>query len=460
MKLFGFDIRVNRAPSTSQQDNKYVNVVLQEASGGWGVIKQGDMAGMLRAYSSWAYVFASKNADTVAQLPLRLYVAKTGKEGKALFPTRPLQTKEFSRIKNMPMAVQNPYIAKATTIEEVLVHPSIDLFNEVHYGMSRFDLFQLTCLDLELTGNAYWYLYCDAQGIPTEIYRIPPDRMSVIPGDTMVAGYEYDGVQTVKFGPQEIVHFKMNDPNNIWYGKGPLGAAADAYNLHLSMNRYEQHVFRNMGKPEGAFVLDKEARLTKDEHERLKKELAALYGGSENAGKSAVLLGGVKYETYSFNPREMSYLTGRKVTIEEMANIFGIPKSLITTEDVNLANAVVGEYQYGRYTIGPRCRRLEERLNEQLLALYDPRLFVVFDDILLEDKEFMLKEREIDLRTGVRTINEIRLERGLQEVPWGNVPALSTGTTPYSGKEPVPDSDGAIDDEDKIYRIAKRLTCR
>ena len=46
------------------------------------------------------------------------------------------------------------------------------------------------------------------------------------------------------------------------------------------------------------------------------------------------------------------------------------------------------------------------------------------EDPVRESKDEVLKQQEQDLKWGVKSINEVRGERGLEPVAWGNVPWL------------------------------------
>ncbi len=76
--------------------------------------------------------------------------------------------------------------------------------------------------------------------------------------------------------------------------------------------------------------------------------------------------------------------------------------------------------------IGPRLERRDEKLNEQLVPLFDPsgRLFLASEDPTPVDAATSIQQKELDLKFGVVSINEVRGERGLPPVPWGDVPWL------------------------------------
>src|SRR5260370_26379125 len=112
-----------------------------------------------------------------------------------------------------------------------------------------------------------------------------------------------------------------------------------------------------------------------------------------------------------------------RATKEDIANAFHIPLSFLTSQ-TNLANLQAAEQQHMAKAINPRLQRRDEKINEQLIPLYDPtgRLFVASEDPVPANRELSAKEQELNLKYGVVTVNEVRGEQGLQPVPWGDAP--------------------------------------
>jgi hypothetical protein len=76
--------------------------------------------------------------------------------------------------------------------------------------------------------------------------------------------------------------------------------------------------------------------------------------------------------------------------------------------------------------INPRLQRRDEKLNEQLIPIYDPthRLFLASEAPSPVDPEQAWQTMKINMQYGVVTINEARDAQGLPPVPWGDKPWL------------------------------------
>jgi len=398
---------------------------------GEGKMQPTDFDRQVRAYRDTVFSCVNINASTMAGVPLRLYVAK-GSKSKTFKLTETKQVSKRQKDYLFSEASLQSYLRKAVDVEEVVDHPFFDLMRNVNGFNNQFDLKELTTIFLELTGNGYWYCPSSGLGTPAEIWVLYSQWMKIIPDPKkFIKGYILErGMKKIKFDESEIVHFKYPSPFSEFYGMGPLMGAANAYDLEKDMTDYEKAMFENMGRPDIAIIAKK--GLQKGMQERLGKMWKGAYGGPKKAGKVAIIQADLEIKDFGFPPREMSYLQGRKRTLQQIANAFGIPLSLLTTESVNRSNAEQGNYQHAKNTILPRCRRFEEKLNEKLLSRYDEKLFCAFDNPVPEDVEIKLKERESNLKTGYSSINQERQEDGQDKVDWGGVPILPTTHAPIS----------------------------
>jgi len=360
---------------------------------------------MVQADNSWVYACARVNAQNVAKVELRLF--RRMREGKR---------------------------------EPVSEHPWLELLRTVNPHMNRFDLLELTDLSLELIGNAYWYLApqrltnpLSGQRIPGEIWVLLGQYVRVIPGrEQLVAGYLYTPpgtIQPIAFGFEEIVHFKLPSPESVYYGKGCVEGGRFAVDSNELQKRYEIGLFKNMARLEGVLMTDKD--MGEEQVRRFRAEWNRLYQGAERAGNIAILQRGLKYEAIAATPKDLDYLRGRIATREEICAVFGVPPSKLgLVEDVNRANAEANDLTYQSETILPRLRRLEEKINERIMPMYDPTLEVEFNNPVPRDNEYALKKRDSDLDHGILTINEVREDDGKEPVEWGDQPLPSVLSGP------------------------------
>ena len=376
-----------------------------------GLYYDQNFTALLGAYRSLVYTFANRNATSVAQATLRLYLARgKGKSKSKIFPTETVDNQQKSYLKSNYSNLS--VVRKAVDFDEVLDHPILDILNDVNNFMNGFDLWELTQLHQELTGNAYWYLVSDKIfGIPREIWLIPPDRMRVIPDkERFISGYEYTSpgfAKPIVFSEDKIIHFKMANPKNLFYGFAPLAAIIPEYNINEQMSKYENAVFSNNGRLEGAF--ETEESLDEDDFNRLKLEIQTVYTGVSNAGKTPLLDNGLSFKNYGLPPRDLAFPEGRQNIKEIICNGFGQTLGMYDKSSTR-ANADAALYQYAKATVQPRCTRNSGKLNEKLVPRYDDNLFLAADNVVPEDRRQLLLERTQYAKAGIQAINEIREE--------------------------------------------------
>jgi HK97 family phage portal protein len=372
---------------------------------------------------AWACI--SLNASVCANYPPRLYVTTDTAQRPARCLTRALHPAHEARLrarKDLPASV-----AKATHIEEVLDHPLLALLRQVNPVHNSFDLWELTHTYLEVHGRAFWYLAPGPLGVPSEIWVLP--AQNVTPrrdpdSPNIVDSYQYrTGPREQSFPPGQVIFFRYPDPRDPYLGGlSPLRAAFEQIALSSSYAATKGAIYDNQAIPSA--IISPEEIIGEDERDRIESQWNAKFrrGG---AGKVVVSEHGIRVQVLSHSMGDLAALADMAATKDDICNAFHVPVSFFTRE-TNLANLQAADSQHLAKCIHPRLTRRDEKLNEQLVPLYDPsgRLFLASEDPTPVDKDLTIKQQENDLKYGVVSINEIRSERGLPPVPWGNVPWL------------------------------------
>jgi phage portal protein BeeE len=182
----------------------------------------------------------------------------------------------------------------------------------------------------------------------------------------------------------------------------------------------KRSIYDNTGLP--SVVLTPSEPISQDERDRIEKlwQQKFVRGGQ---GKALVAERGLDVTLLSQSIGDLAALADMKATKEDIANAFHVPLPFLSG-DTNLANMQAADHLHKTLAIVPRLRRRDEKLNEQLIPLFDPsgRLFFLTPDPTPANQQFLLHQEQSDLKFGVRTINEIRASRGLPPVAWGDQP--------------------------------------
>ena len=397
----------------------------------YGRLREPTGRDLLGELKNTAWACASVNAAVCASYYPRLFVATATDQPKARCRTVPLDRKTEERIRADRMLPIR--LTKARQLEEVLDHPLLHLFTQVNGEHNAFDLWELTTLYQEVSGSCYWKLDLNALGVPEAIWVLPSHQVRPVrqPGSAaLLDSYEFaSGAKLHRFRPGEVIHFKYPDPRNP-YGSGlsPLRACYESALLTSHYNARRLAIFDNDALPSA--VVSPEEQMGEPERDRIERQWNQKFrkGG---AGKVIVGETRLKIDLLDRSLGDLAQLAEQKATKEEIANAFHVPLSYLTAE-TNLANLQAAEQQHRTLAIAPRLRRRDEKLNERLLPLYDPsgRLFVLSDDPTPDRGEAELRQLELALRYGLKSINEVRQERGEPPVPWGHVPWLPAAWLP------------------------------
>ena len=372
-----------------------------------------------------AWTCASINAAVCASFPPKLYVATHAGQPAAKCPVKDLEPAAERRLRNHPRL---PAAAtKARQLQEVLDHPLLTLLRQVNPTHNSFDLWELTTLYQEVHGSAYWYLNFDTFGVPDEIWLLPaqnvtPKRAADSPN--IVDYYSYrTGATEQRFDAASIIHFRYPDPRDPYHaGLSPLRACWEQVALASDYAAMKKAVYENTGIPSA--IISPTEVIGEEERDRIEAQWNQKFrrGG---AGRVLVAEAALQVDVLSHSMGDLAALADLKATKEDIANAFHVPLSFLTSQ-TNLANLQAAEHQHMAKAIQPRLLRRDEKLNEQLIPLYDPsgRLFVASEDPVPVNQDLTMKERELNLKYGIVTINEVRQERGLPPVAWGDVPWL------------------------------------
>src|SRR6266568_1706375 len=85
----------------------------------------------------------------------------------------------------------------------------------------------------------------------------------------------------------------------------PAEVAAMLVDIQKAGQKWNLSLLSNMARPGGAWVTD--ALLGDTEYKGLKEEIRKKFAGPRNAGETAILHGGVKWQSMSMSPYELDW---------------------------------------------------------------------------------------------------------------------------------------------------------
>lgn len=262
-------------------------------------------------------------------------------------------------------------------------HPLKRLLDRPNPEQGGPDLMEAFFGNLQVAGNAYLEAAGDAQQDRSigELYALRPDRMTLVPGPRgWPLAYDYQAAgRSVRIGRDgdgwlPVLHLKLFNPTNDHYGFSPLEAAAFAIDVHNASSAWNKALLDNSARPSGALVYssrDAGDRLTDEQFDRLKTELASAHSGQANAGRPLLLEGGLDWRAMSLSPAEMDFTEGKHAAAREIALAFGVPPQLLGIPgDNTYANYREANAAFWRGTVVPLAQRAARALTGWLGAKF------------------------------------------------------------------------------------------
>ncbi|ORX22484.1 phage portal protein [Thermoanaerobacterium sp. PSU-2] len=370
----------------------------------------------LKAYqeNNWVFAAVSKIAQSVAATEWRLF-------------TRDSQGTEI----------------------DIIDGPIYQLLQKPNPFMPFQEFIELSQIYLELTGEVYWALSKNGMGQPAEMWPVPSDRMWVVPDkDNFIKGYIYIwGGENIPFDPDEVIHITYPNPLNVHKGVGPTQAAGLQIDNDSFAQQYARNFFYNSAVPGGYIAVPHV--LTEDEFTDLKERWNLGHQGVDKAHKIAVLEGGAEYKQTAFSIRDLQLTDVRKQNRDDILATFGVHASILgISENVNRANAEAAEYTFAKRTIEPRLRKLEGKINNELIPMFKPKTQIIFDfnQVIPEDVDTVIKKVQVGIQSGIMTVNEARNLLGLEDIDGGDVLYISNQIMPQPISDVEPDtSEGEVE---------------
>jgi SPP1 gp7 family putative phage head morphogenesis protein len=430
---------------------------------------------LLYKRSPWFRAALSRMSFGVAITPWKLYAARAKATGK-YFRRKDLQraTNSAHRRKLLDEAAKNG------ELDEITDHPMLDLlenFNPMMPGLVARSLVQ-TLMDLK--GEAFLVIERNAQGMPVELYPMPPYWVTETPTlrrpTFRVSAIGWAG----EIPETEVIWLRDLDPENP-YGRGVgIGdALGDEAETDEYAAKYTKSFYYNDALPAGLVgiegvtqkaQLDEAKQRWEDDHKGFLKSFRLHW----HSGK----LNFVQISP-AFDAQKHTDL--RKFERDTILQTIGFPPEILgILEHSNRATIDAADLILTKYGYVPRLELQRAFFQQRLAPEFDERLIVDYVSPVQEDREFKLKA--VQVAPWSFTVNEIRGAAGeppsdrpeddeLPDRPSGAPPMLDEGTAPVGTPlNPAPEPDAPKkpkksrrahatkgDDEDEVDHILEEL---
>jgi HK97 family phage portal protein len=315
-----------------------------------------------------------------------------------------------------------------------------------------------------LRGNAYALIKMGGGGAIAELIPLHPDRISIEVAQDGYYPFRYiyyrpDGVQE-KYIAAEILHLRGLSNDGL-VGLSPISHARESVGLALAAEEHAARLFSNGASIRG--VLQTDGSLSPESYQRLKEQFSATYMGLSNAGKTAVLEDGVKWESIGMSNTDAQFLELRKFQRSDIAGIFRVPPHLIgDLEKATFSNIEQQALEFLSYCMLPYFEMWEQALERDLFWSTERGKFVVevlVDNLLRADIKSRYEAYSVARNNGWLNVDEIRERENMNQIgeeaggkirlaPLNMVPLDKFGTEPPDDPDD-PDDPDETDDPDE-----------
>jgi len=394
---------------------------------------------LVKRYGMMVHRCITVKSQTAANIPLRLYAIGNPKQmRKTNFGAIDLDatTKAFlrGRMSVTPsVKVQGKLRGNMENLIELTDHPLLTLLTNVNPYTEGFSWRESIYADMDIFGRSFHAkVQPNPNQPPTSIWRMQPQLMKVLPdADKFVGGFEYGtGSGKKNFEPEDVLWFRCFDPFDPLGGFGALEAWIKTVDAEFAHASFIDWIYNKGGSPD--YVVTAKNGMSVDQKKSFRSEWRKMFSKLFNRRENVAILSGEGSITpLGRTPRDLESAEQDNVLRDKIAIAFGVPKSLITSDDVNLANAKEGSITFLRNSIMPMVQKVEDTLNEQLVPMWSDRLILVHDNPVIEDKRIVIEERASMLQSGY-SVDDVREMEGqtLLDTPESQTPMLRLDVVP------------------------------
>jgi len=346
-------------------------------------------------------------------------------------------------------------------------HPIAALLRQPNPWMTWPEFCQMMVLGFVLRGNGYAVILRDNRGQPTMLVPINPDRVALWQSPNGMLFWQVTRaglheIAVLKDQPwlipyENVLHLKGLSQNGL-LGLSRIAMNREAVAVALAQEQQYAKLMGNGARPSG--VLTTQQKLTPDMAARIRNDWNTINAGLVNAGKTAILEAGLKWEPLTLSAVDMQFLQLRQFQLQEICRMFRVPPHMVGDLTRGTFSNIVQQAQdYRNNTLTTYSEMWEKRL-DFTFDLDGDDLFVDFDEtaLLKADLTARYNAHRISILTGWEKRNEVRIKEG-QEVleeaeelltPTNMMDADMVGVDPNdpnaAGGKPGSDQTGKPDD--------------
>lgn len=236
-------------------------------------------------------------------------------------------------------------------------------------------------------------------------YQINPDNMTGIESSVTVPA-------------REVIHDRFNCLFHPLIGLSPIYAAGLAAMQGHHIQENSAFFFRNGGKPSG--VIEVPGSLTEENAKTIKENWDSGYSG-KNAGKTAILSNGAKYNPTTVSAADAQTVEQLSMTAQIICSVFHVPAYKVGVGELPTHdNIEAQDQQYYSQCLQSLIESIELLLDEAFDLEGETGTEFDVNALLRMDSERRIKSLGEGVKNTILTPNEARRSENLPPLPGGD----------------------------------------
>lgn len=318
-------------------------------------------------------------------------------------------------------------------------HPFNNVLKRPNRWMTPFEFWRYVVQGLDLRGNSIAVIKRGWDGSPEEIIPLNWDRVSVLLSPSGLLFYNVSHPQIgwgVTFHQDDVLHFRGLTLDGGYLGTTPIAAAQDGIGLAIATQQHGAVLFRQGAQVAG--IIKHPAKLSQEAATRLRQNWQDVYGGVQNAAKTAVLEEGASFEKLTMTNEDSQFLQTRAFQVTEICRMFGVPPHKVY--DLSKASFTSLEQQEQAYvndTLDTLAVNLQDGTNSKVFFEDERdryRIRFDFRSLLRGDQQARSQFYGSALNNGWLSVNDVRRLEGLAPIDGGDTYRVPVNTQPIGAQ--------------------------
>ncbi len=311
---------------------------------------------------------------------------------------------------------------------EIQEHPFLDFICRPNplVELTASAIWKLHMEYLLLKGEAYCIIERYANGMPAELWPVPPQWVQTIP-------YQGFPFYTIRSTDGTIINVSVDDmfaqrdlnPADPYSrGLGQAESVADEVEIDEYAAKFQKNFFYNGATPDTVVILP---GADENQVKRFRETWLDKFAGVFRSHGVEVLKAPKDghlptVNKLSDNMKDLDMINGRTFTRDAIMEHFGVPREIMgITQNSNRATADAAQYIYAKNVLWPRLMQRQDAINLQLLPSYGDNLYWEYDDVIPHDVEFDKSIAMEGWQNGMLTKNESKELLGMETDDKGNI---------------------------------------